>query len=319
MFNVGEELVDTYLKEYCGCDFTDKNKKINVQGKQGEIDVIGINSEDKHVYFAEVAIHTAGLQYVTRDGKIDNKERLIKKFEKAIHYANDKYKGYQKTFMLWSPVVRPTKTNMGDKELTDIKEIIFSIKDRFDVDIKLYINEEFLNAIEQLRSIARDKTEELKNPILRLYQIEEISRKKYGHKQSAPTMSKPSHDVKPWHPKPGTIGATVKEYLESRQNPIYEDIREKVLSEFPDSAFNKNHFSWYKNHLSKTIKSRSVTPKQTRQPRQGTIKAAIMGYLIANPDPKYGEMKKIALSIRPKSAFNKSHFVWYINYFKKNK
>lgn len=321
MTDIGEAIVAAYLREICNCDFIDKNVKINIQGVLGEIDVVGVNSEEKHIYIAEVAIHTAGLQYINqREGTIDNRDRLIKKFDKAIRYANDKYKGYKKTFMFWSPVVRPTKTESGQKKLTDINEISTTIKKQFNVVIQFFVNEDFLSAIDNLRAVAGNSKGNLTDPILRLYQIEEISRGKFGSKPSQKsTVTNISRTGKQWNPKAGTIGAIVKQYLESHEDPIYEEIRQIVLSQFPDSAFNKNHLSWYKNHTANIVKTVNGDKDAKPSVRRGAIKVAMVEYLSSHPNPKCNEMEKIALKIKPDSAFNDNHYKWYINFFNKSR
>jgi len=54
---------------------------------------------------------------------------------------------------------------------------------------------------------------------------------------------------KKYAPKPGTIGNLVARSFE--ENPLisYEEMRGKVLENFPSSKFNKHHFSWYKRRL----------------------------------------------------------------------
>ncbi len=52
-----------------------------------------------------------------------------------------------------------------------------------------------------------------------------------------------------WNPRRGTIGALVKELILS--NRSFLETRSEVLSKFPDSKFNKDHFRWYKNHSKK--------------------------------------------------------------------
>jgi hypothetical protein len=63
MQNPGEEIVGEYLKAILNCDFVEYN--LHTPDIQGEIDVVGINAENKIVYICEVATHLiTGLQYV---------------------------------------------------------------------------------------------------------------------------------------------------------------------------------------------------------------------------------------------------------------
>jgi Holliday junction resolvase-like predicted endonuclease len=82
MENPGEELVGSYLREVCDCDFVEFN--LRTRFTQGEIDVVGINTAIKTVYLCEVATHLeTGLQYV-KEKRPNNIERFVKKFQKDI-------------------------------------------------------------------------------------------------------------------------------------------------------------------------------------------------------------------------------------------
>ena len=85
MEDPGEHLVGQYLKEIEKCDFVEYN--LQTKSRQGEIDVVGINSSKNIVYICEVATHLQGLQYV-KNNQPDNFDRFMKKFEKDIGYAN---------------------------------------------------------------------------------------------------------------------------------------------------------------------------------------------------------------------------------------
>ncbi len=104
MQNPGEEIVGEYLKYFLGCDFVEYN--LYTPDVQGEIDVVGLNPKNKIVYICEVATHlVTGLQYV-KERQPDNVDRFTKKFRKNIEYANKYFDGYEKHFMLWSPIVK---------------------------------------------------------------------------------------------------------------------------------------------------------------------------------------------------------------------
>ena len=61
------------------------------------------------------------------------------------------------------------------------------------------------------------------------------------------TQTGPQQSRKIWDPQPDTIGILVKALLQ--KNRSFTEIRLKVLSEFPSSRFNRQHYSWYKNRL----------------------------------------------------------------------
>ena len=56
-----------------------------------------------------------------------------------------------------------------------------------------------------------------------------------------------------WRPRTGTIGFLVREMLLSGRT--YAAIHKAVRREFPDSKFNRQHFTWYKSQLQQSITS----------------------------------------------------------------
>ena len=170
MINVGEQLVASYLQYIRGCEFTQQN--LYTVESQGEIDVVGINLREKKVYVCEVAIHlTTGLQYV-KDKRPNNIQKLTDKFSRDIEYANKYFVGYEKTFMLWSPIVKGTGAEQYN-QLSHIKTVDSNIKAKSDVSIEFIVNERFSDCLKELRAFAKSRTADLKCPVLRLLQIEE--------------------------------------------------------------------------------------------------------------------------------------------------
>ncbi|WP_162504761.1 YraN family protein, partial [Treponema endosymbiont of Eucomonympha sp.] len=97
--NVGEDIVAAYLQYIKKCEFVRVN--FYIPDIQGEIDVIGINLNEKTVYICEVAMHLiTGLQYV-KDKSPNNINKLYDKFCKDIAYAKKYFSGYEKKIMLW--------------------------------------------------------------------------------------------------------------------------------------------------------------------------------------------------------------------------
>lgn len=171
MQNPGEEVVGEYLKLFLGCDFVEYN--LYTPDVQGEIDVVGINPKDKIVYICEVATHlVTGLQYV-KNQQPENVERFTRKFRKNILYANKYFDGYEKHFMLWSPIVKNQGAGAKNNQSRDIEEIKENLRSEFNVELEPVINKDYLNCLDQLRQYAAKETKELKSPILRLMQIEE--------------------------------------------------------------------------------------------------------------------------------------------------
>lgn len=75
--------------------------------------------------------------------------------------------------MLWSPIIKSSKQESKHNQESDIVQIGADIKAKYGFDIEFVINNKFLICLNELREVARTKTEELKNPVLRFLQIEE--------------------------------------------------------------------------------------------------------------------------------------------------
>ena len=179
--NPGAHLVGQYLKEVKGCDFVEYN--LQTKYVQGEIDVVGINSNEKKVYVCEVATHLQGLglQY-TKNNRPDNVERLITKFAKDIEYADRNFKAFAKEFMFWTPIARNSREGSSTNPFRDLQDIKSGIKVKTNIHLTVVANEDYLKAVGELRKIAAKKTEELTSPIMRFLQIEEKLKKYCGTK-----------------------------------------------------------------------------------------------------------------------------------------
>jgi hypothetical protein len=178
MQNLGEEIAGEYLKYIKKCDFIEYNLHVpNIQGKkiQGEIDVIGIDIRDKKkkkVYICEVAIHTAGLGYVT-DKRDDTVNRFMKKFEKDINYAKEYFADYERHFMLWSPIVKSAGATAKNNQRNNVDAIKEQLKQKYGCTLELIINDVYWSYLQELRAHVRKETKEFKSPVLRMMQIEE--------------------------------------------------------------------------------------------------------------------------------------------------
>lgn len=177
MINVGEQLVASYLQYIRECEFTQMN--LYTVDSQGEIDVVGIDLKRKKVYVCEVAIHlTTGLQYV-KDKRPNNIQKLTDKFSRDIEYANKYFEGYEKHFMLWSPVVKG-KGGEQYNQLGHLDSVGKNINTEFGVSIEFVVNERFQECLREMRSFAKSKTADLKCPVMRMLQIEEHLAKHLG-------------------------------------------------------------------------------------------------------------------------------------------
>ena len=172
--NAGEEMVGEYLRHIKHCDSVEKNLYTT---KQGEIDVVAINFNDREIYACEVATHlVTGLRY-SRTGKNDNVDRIVKKFSKDIEYINSRFPDYKCHFMLWSPIVKSAGHTAKNNQLKDVDEIVNIIKNIYNIDLEIIINNDFYNCICELREYARKETKALQSPIMRAFQIEETLKK----------------------------------------------------------------------------------------------------------------------------------------------
>jgi hypothetical protein len=173
--NVGEEIAGLYLQIDRGCDFVQYN--LYTPDVQGEIDVVAVNFSKRVVYICEVAVHLiTGLQYV-KGTSPDTLERLLKKFNKDIDYAEKAFKDFDRRYMLWSPIVKSSGPTAKYDQMKAIKEVKRMIHASRGVDIDLIVNEAFQNVLATLRAYAGTRTEELKSPVLRLLQIETLLEK----------------------------------------------------------------------------------------------------------------------------------------------
>jgi hypothetical protein len=174
----GEHLVGQYLKYIKDCDFVEYNLKTKL--KQGEIDVVGINSSQSKVYICEVVTHLTGvgLQYV-KDKRPDNVGRLTSKFRKDIEYGITNFRDFERIYMLWTPLAKDTGTMAKSNPFKDIREVKEKIKLELGIDLILFVNEDYMTAVSELRRFASKTSYAMKSPIMRYLQIEETLKSKF--------------------------------------------------------------------------------------------------------------------------------------------
>ena len=164
MPEVGEEIVGAWLRYCAECDFVDYN--VTLRDPAGEIDVIGVNLNEKIGYICEVATHTRGLGYER------NKETILNKFMRAVNYGKTHLEtlDFKLRFMFWAPVVR------SGEQTTAIEEVRGAILERCDTDLELVVNESYLGKLDQLRKAASLQTRNSPHTVFRFLQIEESAR-----------------------------------------------------------------------------------------------------------------------------------------------
>lgn len=182
--NVGEQLVADYLQHVEECQFVGQN--LPTSGEQGEIDVIGVDIENKKIYMCEVAIHLeTGLQY-TKDRHPNNINKFIEKFRRCSNYANDYWKGYTHIYMLWSPIVKSPQKSSAHSQVKDVEEIVSQLEQE-NIKVTPIINQDFMKCIEELKNHAANTTTELKSPIMRYMQLES-KLERHINKKIAPSI-----------------------------------------------------------------------------------------------------------------------------------
>ncbi len=173
--NIGEEIATAYLQYIKECEFIQKN--LYIPEVQGEIDVVGIDVNNKTVYVCEVAVHLiTGLQYV-KNKRPNNINKLYEKFSKDIEYTNKYFPDYKKIFMIWSPIVKNQSEGSKYNQLNDISEIKLKLKEKYEIELIDIINEKFLNCLKELREFASQETKDIKSPVIRYLQVEEYTKK----------------------------------------------------------------------------------------------------------------------------------------------
>jgi hypothetical protein len=176
--NVGEEICGEWLRHIKGCDFVQYNvKTLDVQG---EIDVVGINLDQRVVYGCEVAIHlVTGLNYV-RGSQPDNVDRLTTKLRKDHAYLRKAFPDYRQILMLWSPVVRDQRKGSKHNQMADVRAIVDALAKKPGVVVEPVINERFQEVLDELRRHAGRETKEMTSTVMRFLQVEEHLRKHLG-------------------------------------------------------------------------------------------------------------------------------------------
>lgn len=169
MPEVGEELVGAWLRLVAECDFVQYN--VPLRGKQGEIDVIGLNLALETAYVCEVATHTGGLNYV-KDARPNNVQKLTRKFEDDVDYARQFLDKFQHCFMLWSPiVVHPLSNTTVHNQFRDLIDIRRNLQSTHQADVEMVINEIYLERVNELRVKATEETAASEYPVFRLLQV----------------------------------------------------------------------------------------------------------------------------------------------------
>jgi hypothetical protein len=154
---MGEYLVGAYLRLIMGCDFVEYNVR-RPGGKLAglnELDVMGLDFENKTAYLCEVTTHLGGAQYGS--GGRTTIENIRNKYAKLREYGRNHLPGVfpKRHFMFWSPNVSAGL----EMELKKIR------------GLELVVNDRYSTCVDELIKQASKITYETNNPAFRMLQI----------------------------------------------------------------------------------------------------------------------------------------------------
>jgi len=146
MPDIGQQLVGAYLKLVKGCGVVDYGVD--------DVDVLGLNVNAKRAYACVVATHPGGLKF--GDTNHETIKTLAEKHERQVLHAGTALKGFDTTFMLWSPNV---ERGYLVGRLNEIG------------GLDLVVNRDYKAAVDELTAIARKQHADSTNPAFRMLQI----------------------------------------------------------------------------------------------------------------------------------------------------
>lgn len=155
--DVGESLVGAYLRYVRGCEFVLFNTFL--PGEQGEIDVIGMKTKPRAVYFAEVTTHLGGMTYGGNAATID---KIGKKLQRAKAFADLRFSGYDHYYEIWSPRVAVGKMTTAFDEMA---------RQFSPGRLSFIINQTYGDRIQELIKVARSNEKATSDPAFRLLQV----------------------------------------------------------------------------------------------------------------------------------------------------
>ncbi len=167
-FEIGESFVGAYLRIVRDCPVIQYNAIDTVnKGKQGEVDVLGVDYQKKRLYICEVITHLGGALYAKRvDGKVKDEtvDRLKKKFLRNRAFAHGAFPDFQEpTYMVWSPYFA---TGAKTRELQKMVE-------EWDGSgtLELMVNEKYSAAMNELITEAGKHERQLGETFFRMLQL----------------------------------------------------------------------------------------------------------------------------------------------------
>lgn len=180
----GELLVGAYLNRVTGCDVVSYNNRSDEQGNQMEADVIAVQNEreeNQTVYACEVVTHLEGSlysgtpetdnwsEYGNNDAYHHSLEKLETKFTNDYEYVSDTFPNAEYEFQFWAPVV--TGWQEGGALIQGLNALSDQFEDEPGHPLKLVINQDYTECINELREEAKGDTSDYGLPAFRMLQI----------------------------------------------------------------------------------------------------------------------------------------------------
>ena len=156
--DIGESLVGAHLRYVRGCEFILFNTFLS--GEQGEIDVIGIRSAPREVYFAEVTTHLDGMTY---GGNKSTIEKIESKLTRAQKFAAQRFADYEHYYEIWSPRVAEGQMTAAFARMSEE----FPSPGR----LSFMINNSYGDRVQELVAVARKDKRATSDPAFRLLQV----------------------------------------------------------------------------------------------------------------------------------------------------
>lgn len=176
---LGESLVGAYHKIITECQVVSYNQRSPQQGKQLEVDVVGIYTENgsQTIYVAEVLTHLDGTPY---SGTPDDDrwaefggdkyqftlQKLWNKFTDDYDHVLDVFDDADEyIFEFWSPVLPEGMLTEG------LDQLSADFEAETGCELRIIVNEDYAECIGELRDAAGAETKGSNSPAYRFLQI----------------------------------------------------------------------------------------------------------------------------------------------------
>ena len=155
MPDVGVYLVGAYF-EFCrGCEVVSYDHSL--VNEQGDIDVLGLDLENKRAFVAEAKIHLSGMGGYGGQPGPKIREQIVR----AQAFLNQALPSWDASYSVWSPHVTPAIRS----------QVAAALGPTGLPDVDLVFNEEFAARLSELSEIASRDTKYRTNPGYRLLQV----------------------------------------------------------------------------------------------------------------------------------------------------